>query len=243
MKRPASSRPCFQLFCFPYAGGGGSIFRFWQADAGPSIQVEPVRLPGREGRIGEPPLRSVPELVQTIADQIVPQIRGPFAFFGYSFGALLAFETARRLRGQGLSPERLIVAALKAPHLPLRRKPIHDLPDHEFAAEIRDFRGTPDAVLQNAELMKLVLPAIKADFHAYENYRYQAGEPFDFPITAMGGARDTTVSSDELAAWSVHTCAAFAKHVFPGDHFFLNTERQLVTWTITRELRASLRAA
>lgn len=238
-----TSYPRFQLFCFPYAGGGASIYRPWQADAGPSIRIEPIRLPGREGRIFDPPLRSVREVVQTAADQIVPVIRGPFALFGYSFGALLAFETARLLRRQGISPDRLIVAALKAPHLPLRRKPIHDLPNGEFAAEIRKFHGTPDAVLQNAELMSLVLPAIKADFTAYETYRYTAEESFDFPVTAMGGAKDSSVSPDELAQWSEHTSAGFTTHVFPGDHFFLNSARQLLTWTIVRELLPALRAA
>ena len=219
------------------------MFRSWQAEAGPLIEIEPVRLPGRENRIFEPPLLSVPELVQTIAREILPIIRGPFALFGYSFGSLLAFETARLLRHRGISPDRLLVAALKAPHLPLARKPIHGLPDDEFAAEIRKFRGTPEAVLQNTELMNLLLPAIKADFTAYETYRYTAEEAFAFPITAMRGAKDPSVSQEELMAWSKHSCSGFSSHVFPGDHFFVNSSRQLITWTIVQELLSALFAA
>jgi medium-chain acyl-[acyl-carrier-protein] hydrolase len=236
-------RPVSQLFCFPYAGGGASIFRTWQAEIGPSVRIHPVRLRGRESRIFEPPLRSVPELAETIAAEIIPIVEGPFAFFGYSFGALLSFETARVLRRQGVAPDRLMVAALKAPHLPLRRKPIHDLPDREFAEKIRNFQGTPDAVLQNSELMNLLLPAIRADFTAYETYRYTAEEPLECPITAMGGARDSSMSLDELESWGEHTRGAFVTRVFPGGHFFLHASRQLVTWTIVQELLPALRAA
>jgi medium-chain acyl-[acyl-carrier-protein] hydrolase len=185
----------------------------------------------------------VRELAATIAEEIALAIRGPFAFFGYSFGALLAFETARVLRRCANAPDNLIVAALKAPHLPLQRKPIHNLSDSEFADEMRKFRGTPDAVLQNAEVMSLVLPAVKADFTAYETYEYSDEAPLECPITVMGGARDPSVSQQELAAWGRHTSAGCAVRMFAGDHFFLHTARQSLTWTVVQELLAKVRAA
>lgn len=236
MKRSSNLATRYQLFCFPYAGGGASIYRSWQAETGPSIEIHPVRLPGRESRISEAPMFSVDELVESIVHEIAPLIHGPFALFGYSFGALLAFETARKLRRKGFAPERLMIAALKAPHLPLRRKPIHHLPDSLLADEIRRFSGTPEAVLENPELMNLLLPAIRADFTAYERYRYRAEAPLDCPTTAMRGATDASVSSDELAEWSQHTSAVFTRHVFPGGHFFLHSARRLLTWTIVQDL-------
>ncbi len=243
MKPPTRPPAPFQLFCLPYAGGGASIYRSWQAAVGPSIRIHPVRLPGRESRIHERPLESVAELVETITSEIVSALEGPFALFGYSFGALLAFETTRELRRRNIAPERLMVAALKAPQLALRRKPIHTLPDREFAEEVRRFCGTPDAVLENTELMNIVLPAIKADFTAYETYRYSQEPPLDIPITAMGGITDPSVSPGELAAWGDQTSAGFATRLFPGGHFFLNTAAPLLTWTIARETLPALRAA
>jgi medium-chain acyl-[acyl-carrier-protein] hydrolase len=235
--------PGGRLFCFPYAGGGASIYRSWQAQIGPSIRIHPIRLAGRDDRISERPAITVNELVEASVRQILPLTDVPFSLFGYSFGALLAFETARRLRRRGIIPDRLIVAALKAPHLPLARKPIHQLPDSQLADSIRGFCGTPAAVLENSELMNLLLPTIRADFTAYETYRYQPEEPIDCPISAMGGASDRSVSREELAAWGEHTSAAFTSHVFPGGHFFLNTAGQLLTWTIMQALLPSLRAA
>ncbi len=239
VKRSAS----YQLFCFPYAGGGASIYRSWQADMGPSIQVRPIRLPGRENRISEPPCISVSTLAENAANEIASQSESPIALFGYSFGALLAFETARRLRRAGVLPHRLIIAALKAPHLPLRRKPIHQLPESSFTEEIRRFHGTPSAVLENAELMNLLLPSIRADFTAYESYRYETEPPLECPITAIGGANDASVSPAELAAWSEHTSAGFGQRIFPGGHFFMHNSRPLLTWTIAQELLPRFRAA
>ncbi len=243
MKRPTESRSRLRLFCFPYAGGSASVFRDWQADIGPAIDIWPVRLRGRESRIFEPPLTSVGELVTSIAAEILPCIDGPFAFFGYSFGALLAFETARALRTAGAAPDHLVVAALKAPHLPVRRKPIHSLPDNDFAGELRKFRGTPDAVLRDPELMSLVLPGIRADFCAYETYVHEPHGPLECPMTAMGGIRDASVSLDELEAWRDHTSGPFGIRMFPGDHFFLHSARRLLTWTLAQELRPALSMA
>jgi medium-chain acyl-[acyl-carrier-protein] hydrolase len=215
------------------------VFRDWQADLGHSVDVLPVRLRGRESRILEPPLTSVGALVESIAGELLPACTGgPFAFFGYSFGALLAFETARALRKAGVIVDHLVVAALKAPHLPIRRKQIHSLSDAEFAGELRQFRGTPEAVLRNPELMDLVLPSIRADFRAYETYVHQSDAPLECPITAMGGTRDTSVSSDELSAWAEHSSGPFEARMFPGDHFFLNSSRRLLTWTIAEALHS-----
>jgi surfactin synthase thioesterase subunit len=232
-----------RLFCFPYAGGGASIFRSWPAALGPAVDVHAIRLPGRETRIAEPPLVSVPALAEMVASEIAPLLDRPFAFFGCSFGSLVAFETARVLRKQNLTPVRLFIAALKAPQLPLRRKQIHDLPADEFAQEVRNFKGTPEAVLQNPELMSLILPAVRADFRAYETYSYETQEPLDCPITVMGGLADPSVSQPELVAWNVLTSTDFAMRMFPGDHFFIHGARGLLTWTILRELLEPLRAA
>jgi medium-chain acyl-[acyl-carrier-protein] hydrolase len=212
-------------------------------DIGPSIEIHPIRLRGRETRIAEAPLVSVGEIVESVVAEILPMLQTPFALFGYSFGALLAFETARRLRRDGISPDRLMVAALKAPHLQLRREPIHHLPQPELAAEIRRFRGTPDAVLDNPELMNLVLPTIRADFTAYETWQYEAEAPLDCPITAMGGATDASVRPDELSAWREQTSASFASHIFPGGHFFLHNARTLLTWTVVQDLLPAFRVA
>jgi medium-chain acyl-[acyl-carrier-protein] hydrolase len=243
MKQPGDPRAQYDLYCFPYAGGGSSVFRSWQAEFGPSVRVKPLLWPGREARIAEPALASVAALARMASLEIERDRGRPFALFGYSFGSLVAFETARLLRGRGLTPSALIVAALRPPHIPHGGRRIHALPPRELAAELRKLKGTPEAVLRDPELMSLVLPAIRADFEAYETYRYDEQEPLACPISALGGIADPSVSQADLVAWSQHTTGRFRMRMLPGDHFFLQTARGLVVWAILQDLLTPLRAA
>src|SRR5215467_15197573 len=84
-----------RLFCFPYAGGGASLFRLWSDSLPPEIDMCPVHLPGREGRLKEPPFTSLTPLIQALAQALRPYMDIPFVFFGYSMGALISFELAR----------------------------------------------------------------------------------------------------------------------------------------------------
>ncbi len=43
----------FRLFCFPYAGGGASLFRHWANRLPSEIEVYAVQLSGREDRLAE----------------------------------------------------------------------------------------------------------------------------------------------------------------------------------------------
>jgi medium-chain acyl-[acyl-carrier-protein] hydrolase len=199
--------------------------------------------PGRETRIAEPPLTSVAALAEWAAAEIERTAGEQFALFGYSFGSLVAFETARLLRRRGLMPSNLTVAALRAPQIPHRGRRIHEMPVGEFTGELRRLKGTPEAILGNAELMSLVLPAIRADFQAYETYRYREQEPLECPISVMGGIADPSASQAELVAWSEQTSATFRLRMMPGDHFFIHSARSLIVWAILQDLLEPLRVA
>src|ERR1041385_982226 len=90
----SDSRVKLRLFCFPYAGGGTNIYRSWAAKLPPQVDVCPVQLPGRGHRIREASYTNVPTLTKALAEAIRPFLNQPFAFFGHSMGAILAFELA-----------------------------------------------------------------------------------------------------------------------------------------------------
>ena len=80
----------------------------------------------------------------------------------------MAFELTRRLRdAAGSLPYCLVVSGFGAPYLPGHRR-IADLPAAEFVAELLKLGGTPAGVLENAELVELLLPALRADHQAVE---------------------------------------------------------------------------
>jgi medium-chain acyl-[acyl-carrier-protein] hydrolase len=156
-------------------------------------------------------------------------------------GATIAFELARRLHAQGgPTPLCLIVSGGRAPHLPDPDPPIHHLPEGEFIAGLRRFNGTPDAVLQHAELLQLFLPLLRADLAVHETYEYVAGEPLECPVFALGGYEDELVDCQDLTAWQEQTSGPFALRMFPGDHFFLRSAQKDLLQTISQELKVSL---
>src|SRR2546421_56050 len=240
--RVPRSQALLRLFCFPYAGGSASIFHSW-SDALPSqIEVCPVQLPGRERRLREPPFTRLAPLLQALTQALRPYMNMPFALFGHSMGALISFELARELRRQDNSgPVHLFVSGSRAPQKPDPDPPVHALPEEKFIEKLRRLNGTPEAVVQNPELMMLVLPILRADFALYETYVYLTEEPLNCPISAFGGLQDNRLGRDDLVAWRDQTRMSFSLDMFPGNHFFLHTAQTLLLSVLsTYSLKGSI---
>jgi medium-chain acyl-[acyl-carrier-protein] hydrolase len=235
-----------RVFCFPFAGGGASSFSTWAEELPSDIRAQAefcaIQLPGRETNMRAPPFDKLAPMLDALVPAIERYPRTPFAFLGHSMGALVSFELARLLRRQRLrGPTHMVVSGHRAPQLPDRRPPIHELPDQEFMAKLRNFGGTPEAVLRNPELMELLLPVLRADFAVCESYRYASEEPLGCPITVFGGNDDGEVGREELAGWHAQTGSAFSMHMFPGAHFFIQSAQVLVLRVLAQDLKQVLR--
>jgi surfactin synthase thioesterase subunit len=227
-----------RLYCFPYAGGGASVYRSW-SDLSDEVEVLSVQLPGRESRFAEGPDRDLSRIVESLAEAVeaLGSEDQPFCFFGHSLGALVCFEVARALRRrQCRAPLRLFVSASRAPQLPFTRERILGLPDAEFLARLREYGGTPDAVLDDREFMSVILPVIRADIGLNEGYQYVPEAPLATPIVAFAGSRDALSTFDEVEEWRAQTTGAFRIHRVEGDHFFLDRSKELIHEAILTEL-------
>lgn len=237
IRRKPSPQARLRLFCFPYAGGGVSIFRAWSDTLPADVEVCPLQFPGRGTRLMEPPFTQLSPLVQALAEALFPLLDKPFAFFGHSLGALVSFELARRLRRQyAVQPVRLFISADRAPQIPNRDPAIHSLPEGEFLTELRRLKGTPTELLEDEEVMQIMLPVLRADFAVYETYRYSTEPPLNCPISAFGGLQDHRVNRGDLEAWRDHTGVSFSLTMFPGDHFYLNTTQPALLQALSQEL-------
>jgi len=210
-----------RLFCFPHAGGGGAAFRAWAGRLPPSVVVVPMRPPA-----GYQP-GNMAELVAALSDSIEPYLDQPFAFFGHSMGAVVAFELARLLRRRNRPLPRLLVASgARAPQFRRGHVPGPEPGEAEFVDALRRLQGTPPAVLDNPTLLQLILPALRADAAIYRSYIYAEEPPLDCAIHAYGGAEDPNVHRQQLEGWAAQTSGEFAVRVFPGGHFYLQSYRQ-----------------
>lgn len=218
-------RPQLRLFCFPFAGGGGLVYRSFHASLPDSVEVCAVQLPGRESRFRDPLVRELPVLVSTLAEVLKPAMDVPFALFGHSLGARLSFELARELRRlKRPGPACLFVSARRAPQLPAPHPPMYLMPEAEFRERLRQYEGTPEIIFKEAELMDIFSPILRADFMLNEATAYVPEEPLACPIVALGGTTDKFADRTSLEAWREQTRAGFAVETFPGHHFYLQQE-------------------
>jgi medium-chain acyl-[acyl-carrier-protein] hydrolase len=207
-----------RLFWFPHAGGGTPARAF------PAIC--PVRLPGRESRIAEAPFERMEPLVAALADAIRPYLAQPFAFFGHSMGAAVAFELARLLRRRSQPlPKLLVASGARAPQFRRNYTPPPAPGDEQFLAELQRLQGIPDELIDDPALMRAILPALRADASLYRRYAYTEDAPLDCAIRAYGGAADSNVRPEHLEAWAEQTTASFAVRLFPGGHFYMQSSQ------------------
>jgi medium-chain acyl-[acyl-carrier-protein] hydrolase len=223
--RRATRAPRIRLFCFPYAGGSAAFYGDWAARLPEGTDVCPVQLPGRERRLAEPPYTELNSLVGDLMPALRPLLDVPFCFFGHSMGAAIGFELARELRRTGGPlPNRLFLSGRRAPQVPTRELPMHDLPDAEFLERVGDLNGTPPEVLREPEIMEVFLPLLRADIGLCERYTFAPEPALPVPFTVYGGDRDPDVSPADLHAWAEQSSRRTDVRLLPGDHFFLAKE-------------------
>ncbi|HUR08576.1 MAG TPA: alpha/beta fold hydrolase [Nonomuraea sp.] len=232
-----------RLVCFPHAGGSASHY-FWLSQAlTSSIEVLALQYPGRQDRRLEACVDSIPALADNIVQALRGWLDGPYAFFGHSMGAVIAFEVARRLERQsGEGPKALVVSSRRAPSR-WRDSTVHQRDDAGILSELRLIDGTDQRWLDDEELMASLLPTIRADYKAIETHSYAISPPLSCPITALVGDRDPYTTVDEATAWRQHTSREFDLHVFTGGHFYLETHRAEVTALVSAAFDRAASAA
>ncbi|HEX5569125.1 MAG TPA: alpha/beta fold hydrolase [Streptomyces sp.] len=225
-----------RLVCFPYAGGGASYFFQLSRALAPDVEVLAVQYPGRQERYREACVEDIHLLAEMIHTALAPSLTGPYAFFGHSMGAVVAYEVARLCaeRGQPV-PVRLIVSGRRAPSR-ARDEWVHQRDDAGLLAELTKVGGTDPRVMAEPELLASVLPVLRSDYRAIETYRHLPAPPLACPVTVLTGRSDPQVDAEEAGAWQEHTTGDFELRTFSGGHFFLDEHRAEVARLIGETL-------
>ena len=114
------------------------MFNTWNRALGPAVDVVPVEISNRER------FSTLPQLVNEIGEQLVSALDGPHAFFGHSFGALLAYRLAcLRAESGASSPRALVVSSFAPPHLPAPIPAVDHLDDRQLTTLLSDSGGHP----------------------------------------------------------------------------------------------------
>jgi medium-chain acyl-[acyl-carrier-protein] hydrolase len=226
-----------RLFCFPYAGGGASAFRRWPDFLPDDVELLALQPPGREERFSEPLIDRLDDMVNACVKAMLVFLDRPCILFGHSMGARIAYEVAKSLEYAGKRPLGMIVSAARAPHL-AKTNPVYHLPDDLLTEEIRSKNGTPDEILRDPELMRLLLPKLRADYTLADTAPIETNEiRLPYPLIALGGLNDVDVGIEQLLQWKKYAGREFSMHMFDGDHFFIHALQknvlQLINFTLT----------
>jgi surfactin synthase thioesterase subunit len=214
------------VFCFPYAGAGALVYRAWRERLRGTATVCGIGLPGRESRLNERPFDSMEDLAPALAAGLLPVLREPFAFFGHSMGAGIAFEVTRWLRRNGhLLPRSLHVSAARAPQDRTKFPAAPDPTNEELLNQLRRLRGISSHILEKPELLEIAMTSLRADTRMYRRYRYTAEEPLAVPLFAYSGTADPSITPEQMEAWRAQTSVLFERREFPGGHFYIDSER------------------
>ncbi|MDR6305690.1 surfactin synthase thioesterase subunit [Nitrobacter vulgaris] len=189
------------------------------------IDVWPVEWPGRGARMDEALATNPHELASQLASELSANLDVPYAVFGHSLGAIIAFELVHNLLDRGVrAPAVLFASGAEAPAVRDDSKWRLPLNDEALLQELRQLRGTPDEVLSNTEFMKSALPVVRADFMMCGAYAYRMRPRLPCSVHVFGGTDDET-SNENLRAWEQETSASFGLDVLPGHHFFIHTRQ------------------
>lgn len=231
-----------KLLCLPPAGASASMYMRWQRSFPQWVQVAPVELPGRGSRFAEAFIEDFDALVQKISREYVEGLRQPYALFGHSMGALLAYGIAVRQRDhRARLPEVLLASGSPAPSC---RDP--DLlagkdSDEALIEDMRKQGGVPEEVFANEEMLRLTLNVLGADYRVVKGYQYWPAAPLSMPLHVFAG-RDDDIDVECIEAWRREAGGPFSVEWFDGGHFFVRHNEEAVLKAVIERLSREWRA-
>jgi medium-chain acyl-[acyl-carrier-protein] hydrolase len=188
------------------------------------IEIAAVQLPGREERVFEEPIKLLPDLLGQILENW-EDLSGevPYALFGHSFGATIAFELAKDLSITGAPlPTRLFLSGRNPPHITVKRMLIEVDDDIGYLQSLIDAGEItiPKEILDDRVYVRNIAKCIKADCRMSRGYTSNNAALLNIPFSIFGGNADLWTSSAALAEWKRYTTGKCRLRMFNGDHFF-----------------------
>ncbi|GII76188.1 oleoyl-ACP hydrolase [Sphaerisporangium rufum] len=236
---PAAADPAAaaRLLLFHHAGGGASAYREWPGLLPSDLAVQRVQLPGRQERRREAPYDRLDPLVAALTALLAAEPDGrPYAFFGHSMGALLAYRTAVALERAGRPGPALLAVSGWAPAGAPDRPPAAAMTDAEVAGWMRALGALPREVDADPDALAAAVRTMRADLAVCESHR-DDGARLGCPIVVYGGRDDPLVPAGALREWAARTGRPLGTRIFPGGHFFLHDHGQAVTADLVSLLR------
>src|SRR5688500_7176207 len=227
------------LFTLPCAGASAAMYLRWRRRLPSWVQVQPIELPGRGGRLHEAAETTFEPLVELLSDELETCPPQRYALFGHSMGALLAFGIAHSLyKRKRLLPVALLISGCAAPSRQDWRRYADKNTDESLIADRRKQDATPEEVFETADLLSMTLSLMRPDYRVCSSFRYKKMSPLPIPIHVFGGSADE-IHESKLEAWQCESSADFSLDLFEGGHFFLRQQEETFLSVLAQRLASS----
>ncbi|MFJ9428302.1 thioesterase II family protein [Streptomyces sp. NPDC101490] len=229
----------FTLLFVHHAGGSAAAFAPLPRHLPTDWRLLAVDLPGRLMAMGEGGFHSTTEAVAWLAPLTRRLLDGPYGVFGHSMGALVAYELARELSGDGRPPVWVGLSGAPAPgHRPDRAQR-HLWSRERLTRFLRDLGGTPEEVLAVPDIVGPMVEALRGDLAVVDTYEERPGPPLEVPLSLFTGADDPVAHPALAAPWADRTTAPAERHSWPGGHFYLYEHTAAVCGAVVRDITAA----
>lgn len=209
------------IFALPYAVGNSSIFFDLKRSLGNSVKLIALDYSGHGIRISEPLMFSIDEITEDIYKQIRNiGIDEDYCILGYSMGSVIAKELYMKLLSYECNlPKYIFLCACSEPGHKRKKRNIANCSRNDLINILREYSGTSEEVFECDELLDLILPILKADFSALENYQPQ--ESFG-EIISGGIILYSNEEKMNIKKWDRYfKCECIYEKIDAG-HFFIN---------------------
>lgn len=214
-----------RLLCFAYAGAGAFIFRTWKQFIPSDIELIGIQLPGRETRFKEPRIHDFNTLLSEVMPALTPYLDKPLILFGYSLGAMIAYELALKFQEQSLATvEHLIIAASRPPSHIAQDPSFKDGSLYKEATlrKMHEYQGTASVVMDSPEMLDIFIPIMQADFALLASYQPTQGILLNCPVSVLFGEQEAENTLEKALQWKALTTGIFKHYMIPGRHFFIH---------------------
>lgn len=224
-----------KLLCIPFSGGNAYSYSEFKKYLPEEIELINLELPGRGKRITENLLTNIEEMTEDLFRIIEPEIKGNYALFGHSLGALLCLTLCRNIVMKKANPPRyLFVSGQTAPCL-IKPDNRYILPDDQFIEMLRQMEGTPEELLSDKDFIRFFLPIVKMDFQAIANYKHETSHAIKVPIAVLLGKLEN-INNEDAERWQMETNEEMTIHRFDGGHFFIFNQTEKICRLISEKL-------
>ncbi|HWM02388.1 MAG TPA: alpha/beta fold hydrolase [Actinophytocola sp.] len=227
---------------FPHAGGAASAFSALSAALPADIDLLAVQYPGRQDRRGEPFADEIALLADGVAAALAEHGDLPLYLLGHSMGAIVAFETARRLAERG-TVARLFASAAWPPAPNWGDPDLDDCADDLIIDHLRMLGGVPEALLRDPETVREMLRLMRGDHRALRRYLCPPDATVAAPITVLLADEDPKNTLEQVSGWARHTTGEYGVELVPGGHFAVVERAAEIAPLLADHIRADLRQA